>query len=190
MKLPIAKPLLIAMVAIIAVIGVGAGVMLSTNQAPQGPQVAQSVPSQTQDQLNDSEMMDNLNKSSDELTEDQKGYQGTEDISSEYQGPELTQALNIVKKHPAHPTKPTVKPHKPPANNNNNNNVNDDDDNGNDNNQNDDQSDDDDETVDPGDGQIEEPWDPLEDPGDNPDADDYGDDGSDSGEDQDTTGGL
>lgn len=184
MQLPIAKPLLIAMVAIIAIIGVGAGVMLSTNQAPQGPQVTQPVP-QTQEQLNDSQMMDNLNKSSDELTEDQKGYQGTEDINSEYQGPELTQALNIVKKHPAHPTKPTVKPHKPPANNNNNNNNNgetdDDDQTGND---------DDDGNTDPGDEQVEEPWDPLEDPGENPDVDSGNDDGSDGGEDQDTTGGL
>lgn len=180
MQLPIAKPLLIAMVAIIAVVGVGAGVMLS-EQTSQGPQVAQSVPNQTQDQLNDSEMMDNLNKSSDELTEEQKGYQGTEDISSEYQGPELTQALNVVKNHPTHPIKPKpqVKPHKPPVNNNNNDDTEDND------TDNDDTGDDD-----TGDEQIEEPWDPLEDPGDNPDADDYDDDGSDSGEDQDTTGGL
>ena len=100
MKLPIAKPVLIAIIAMIAIVGVGAGLTLG-NQSH--TDAIQSVPSQTQDQLNDSEMIDNLNKSPDELTDDQKGYQGDEDLSSEYQGPELTQALNIIKKHPAHP---------------------------------------------------------------------------------------
>lgn len=165
---------MIAIIAMIAIIGVGAGVMLSTNQAPQSPQVTQPVPSQSQEQLNDTEMMNNLNKSPEELSDDQKGYQGNEDLSSEPQVSELTGAANVLKKNPAHiikpkpsvkshikhpakpqvkpPKKPTVKPHKPPVVNNND--------------------------------QVEEPWDPLEDPGENPDADNENDDGSDSGEDQ------
>ncbi|MGB9979672.1 hypothetical protein [Methanobacterium sp.] len=186
MQLPIAKPVLIAIVAIIAVIGVGAGVMMGTqNQA----NMIQPVPSQTQDQLNDSEMMENLNKSPEELSDDQKGYQGTEDISSEYQGPELTQALNIVKTHPAHPIKPKppVKPNNPPANNDNNDDDDDQQETGDDDTDDDNTGDDDTGDDDTGDEQIEEPWDPLEDPGENPDNDGYDDDGSDSGEDE--TGG-
>ena len=182
MQLPIAKPLLIAVIAIIAVIGVGAGVMLS-EQTPQGPQITRPVPSQTQEQLNDSQMMENLNKSPEELTDDQKGYQGDEDISSEkYDTLELTSALNYaykskpkttVKKVVKKPAKPAQKPTKPvtpkpPANNDNINNNNDNGDN----------------ITDPGEQQIEEEWDPFEDPGTNPDADDYDEDGSDSGEDQ------
>ena len=137
MKLPIAKPMLIAIIAMIAIIGVSTGVMLG-NQTHQGTQITQPVENQSQNQLNDSQMMDNLNKSPDELADDQKGYQGNEDLSSETPALGLTNALNVaynIKKTPKHPIKPKppVKPNKPPINNNNssnnqntnNNNVND-----------------------------------------------------------------
>lgn len=159
MNLPVAKPFLIAIIAMIAIIGVSAGVLLG-NQTSQSNAI-QPVENQSQEQLNDSQMIDNLNKTPDELADNQKGYQGNEDINSERSTLELTKVLkHVAKAKPvakskvkakAKKPKQTVKP-KPPANNNNN-------------------------------GQAEEDWDPLENPGVNPDVDE-GDNGEDGGDEQ------
>lgn len=178
MKLPENFPLkyaLIIAIALVAVGGVGYGVMMGNQSTT--PQVVQPV--QDEQVLNDSAMMDNLaNGTDDQNAQVNKVSDETGDVS-DYSDMALTTALKHVKtaKKPVVApkiNKPVViiqPPAQTPAQNNNNNNQQVD--NGNNNNNNG--------TIDDG-QQHEGDWDPLEDSGQNPDDDTWDDD--DSGDDE------
>jgi len=93
MQLPIAKPVLIAIMVMIAVVGVSAGLIFG-NQS--NTNTIQPVPSQSQDQLNDSQMMNNLkNQSDSENIKINEASDITGDVSNN--AIELTATIPIVK---------------------------------------------------------------------------------------------